>query len=136
LRKDFLVYPASSPAPHHREAVEIPALHIVANLIVNERTRLLHSENFRKFIDDEIVRSGLAKVGEAYHDFPGGGYTAVICLTESHLSIHTWPERNYLTFDVFLSNFLRDNRSTTERLYAAVRKFFNAEVVLEKFIER
>lgn len=78
----------------------------------------------------------LTKVGEVYHDFDGGGYTGVVCLTESHLSIHTWPEKRYLTFDVFLSNHLKDNRSITRELYRRVLVFFDAQILLEQIIER
>lgn len=75
-------------------------------------------------------------VGEVFHDFPNGGFTAVVCLTESHLSIHTWPEHNYLTFDVFLSNYLLDNREKTREIFDSVKKFFSAKVLYEQILER
>lgn len=56
-----------------------------------------------------IHQHGLTKVGEVYHQFGDDGYTAVVCLTESQISIHTWPEFNRVTFDVFLSNFMNYN---------------------------
>ena len=36
-----------------------------------------------------------------YHEFSGGGYTAVALLSESHASIHTWPELGRVRYDVF-----------------------------------
>ena len=30
-----------------------------------------------------------------------GGITGVAVLAESHISIHTWPERNFAAFDIF-----------------------------------
>ncbi len=37
-----------------------------------------------------------------YHVFPGSnGITAFQVIAESHISIHTWPEYNYFSFDVF-----------------------------------
>lgn len=37
------------------------------------------------------------------HDFaPTGGITGVAVLAESHISIHTWPERAYAAIDVFM----------------------------------
>ncbi|MCR5889339.1 S-adenosylmethionine decarboxylase [Hymenobacter sp. J193] len=80
----------------------------------------------RSFFDGEIARLGLTKVGEVYHTFPNGSFTAVVGLTESHLSIHTWPEHGLATFDVFLSNFQRDNSATVRQLYAATLQFFEA----------
>lgn len=114
----------------------IPGLHIIANFQANDSGKLSDYSIFKTFIESQIIELGLISVGEVYHNFPGGGYTAVLCLTESHLSIHTWPEHNYLTFDVFLSNYLKDNRNTTQAIYEAVKHFFDAEVVFEKFIDR
>lgn len=114
----------------------IPGLHIIANFQTHDSSKLKDYSAFKTFIESQIHELGLTSVGEVYHNFPGGGYTAVLCLTESHLSLHTWPEHNYLTFDVFLSNYLKDNRNTTQALYEAVKHFFDAEVVFEKLIER
>ena len=30
------------------------------------------------------------------------GISGVAVLAESHLSVHTWPERNYIAFDMFM----------------------------------
>lgn len=114
----------------------IAGLHIVANFEVSDRRKLNEFEPFRAFIEQEIKRFNLTSVGEVYHNFPNGGYTGVVCLTESHLSIHTWPERNYLTFDVFLSNYLKDNRPTTHSLYTSVKTFFDATILYEKILNR
>ena len=32
----------------------------------------------------------------------GGGVTGVAVLAESHITVHTWPERGFAAFDVFL----------------------------------
>ena len=32
----------------------------------------------------------------------GGGVTGVAVLAESHISVHTWPERGFAAFDVFM----------------------------------
>ncbi len=117
-------------------APAIPGLHILANFSVDVDDLLRDYSAFRRFIDGQIDIFGLSKVGEVYHNFPTGGFTGVVCLTESHLSIHTWPELRYITFDVFLSNYMKDNRQITRALYAAVQKFLGGRVVLEKIIER
>jgi S-adenosylmethionine decarboxylase len=36
-----------------------------------------------------------------YHFGDGQGVSGVVILAESHLSIHTWPERGYAAIDVF-----------------------------------
>jgi len=32
----------------------------------------------------------------------GGGVSGVAVLAESHISVHTWPEKGYAAFDVFM----------------------------------
>ena len=37
------------------------------------------------------------------HEFPSsGGITGVALLAESHMSIHTWPEKEYAAIDIFM----------------------------------
>lgn len=101
-----------------------PGLHILSEFTTN-RTQQLSSFSYAKdLFNDLITINGLEKVGEVYHDFPNGGFTAVICLTESHLSIHTWPEYNLATFDIFLSNYQKDNTQKVKDIYNAVLSFF------------
>ena len=66
----------------------------------------------RKLSDSEIVETGLRQAAEEagatllnldLHCFtPNGGITGVAILAESHISIHTWPERAYAAVDVFM----------------------------------
>jgi S-adenosylmethionine decarboxylase len=37
-----------------------------------------------------------------HHFAPGGGVSGVVVLAESHISIHTWPERNFAAVDIFM----------------------------------
>jgi len=37
-----------------------------------------------------------------HHFTPNGGISGVLVLAESHISIHTWPERNYAALDLFM----------------------------------
>ncbi|RAV97980.1 adenosylmethionine decarboxylase [Pseudochryseolinea flava] len=114
----------------------MPGLHIIANFKTTYKSRLLEYSAFKSFVLLLMEEFNLTSVGEVYHNFPNGGFTGVVCLTESHLSIHTWPEQDYLTFDVFLSNYLKDNRVTTEAIYKAIQGFFQAKVVFEQVITR
>ena len=114
----------------------IPGLHIVANFAVEDSDKLIRFQDFKAFAETLIAGNNLQQVGAVFHDFETGGFTAVICLTESHLSIHTWPENNYLTFDIFLSNYLKDNRATTRLLYERVKAYFGAIVLFEQIIDR
>lgn len=48
------------------------------------------------------VRAGGGHVLETSHViFPNGAVTLVLILAESHLSVHTWPERDLIAIDLF-----------------------------------
>ncbi|KAL3901021.1 MAG: hypothetical protein SGCHY_000924 [Lobulomycetales sp.] len=48
-----------------------------------------------------IAKAGMTLLGSSSHLFPCGGITAVWLLSESHVSIHTWPENNFVAIDVY-----------------------------------
>lgn len=37
-----------------------------------------------------------------HHFTPNGGVSGVVVLAESHISIHTWPERSFAAIDIFM----------------------------------
>jgi len=60
----------------------------------------------------DVIQSALERAARAagatvlhsyYHPFGEGmGVSGVTILAESHISIHTWPERGYAAIDVFM----------------------------------
>ena len=101
-----------------------PGLHVLATFGA-PAARLRDAAGSQQFFAALVARLGLCCVGEVYHVFDeNAGFTAVLALTESHLSIHTWPEHGLATFDVFLSNFRQDNHATVRRVYAETLAFF------------
>lgn len=106
-----------------------PGQHIIAEFKAVSQELLKDMDAFKLLTNHLIQELHLQKVGEVYHQFDNGGYTAVVCLTESHLSIHTWPEFGVLTFDVFLSNFMSDNDAKVEAIYQSVLEFFKPESI-------
>ena len=62
--------------------------------------------------DPELIDGALRDAAEAagatilhshFHHFgPDGGVSGVVVLAESHISIHTWPERDFAAVDIFM----------------------------------
>jgi S-adenosylmethionine decarboxylase len=62
--------------------------------------------------DIEVIRSTLIRAVEAcnatllhihlHHFGESGGISGVAVLAESHISIHTWPERAFAAIDIFM----------------------------------
>jgi len=79
-------------------------------------------EALSRLCRDTTVDSGLTIVDEKYHVFPQwqgqpGGITGAVLLAESHLAIHTWPERRGVTLDVYVCNFTADNEAKARQLF-------------------
>lgn len=75
--------------------------------------------------------AGLMLVGEKWHSFPEsrgqpGGVTGMLLLAESHLAVHTWPERRGVTIDVFVCNFTSDNSAKAEQLMQLLEQAFQS----------
>lgn len=113
-----------------------PGLHIIAELAVTNINLLNTFEQVKVCIDELINQHGLKNLGDVYHNFSPHGYTAVVCLSESHLSLHAWPEYQRLHMDVYLSNFLRDNDAVTHDIFNALVAFFNATVIHQQILHR
>ncbi len=49
--------------------------------------------------------------GHFHHFSPNGGVSGVLVLAESHISIHTWPERDFAAIDIFMCGACDPRRS-------------------------
>src|SRR5262245_16129214 len=90
---------------------------------------------------DATVAAGLTIVDEKFHVFPdwqgqAGGITGTLLLAESHLAIHTWPERRGVTLDVYVCNFTDDNTSKAQQLFDALSVAFRPKDQVVNRIER
>lgn len=60
-----------------------------------------------KLIDEALLQgardAGATVLHSHFHHFsPYSGVSGVVVLAESHISIHTWPEKNYAAIDIFM----------------------------------
>jgi spermidine synthase len=86
-------------------------------------------ETLSSLCRDATIDSGLTIVDEKFHVFPDwqgepGGITGALLLAESHLAIHTWPERRGVTLDVYVCNFTGDNEAKAQQLFDALMLAF------------
>ncbi len=88
-----------------------------------------------------VTAAGLQPVGELFHTFDAtpegpGGVTATVLLAESHLCVHTWPERRGVTLDVYVCNFGGDNSSKATTLMEALVSLFAPTWTERRSLER
>ena len=103
-------------------------LHLTADLsgCAPAAAAMTQAEALRSLCLAAAHNAGLTPVGELFHRFtplqPGepAGLTGVVLLAESHLAVHTWPERGGVTLDAYVCNVSADNSAAAEQLIAAL----------------
>ena len=76
-----------------------------SHLIIDlwEAEGLADRERIETALIDAVTAAGATLLHIHLHTFEeGGGISGVAVLAESHISVHTWPEKGYAAFDVFM----------------------------------
>ena len=93
---------ASAAAPSSdKVAIERLGTHIILE-VFDAPFALLNSTAVQlQALHEAVSSAGMTVVGELAHQFPVVGASSVLLISESHLSIHAWPERGYASVDLF-----------------------------------
>ena len=78
---------------------------IVAKRFIDlwEAQGLDERERIETALIDAVNEAGATLLHIHLHTFEeGGGISGVAVLAESHISVHTWPEKGFAAFDVFM----------------------------------
>jgi len=54
-----------------------------------------------QYMNEAAVRCGATIVQSVFHHFNPWGVSGAVIISESHLTIHTWPEYGYAAVDLF-----------------------------------
>ena len=98
--------------------------------------RLLDSVGFKDKCIEMVNTSGLTVMDTIFKQFDNSGFTGAVVLAESHLAIHTWPETNGLTLDVYVCNYSADNSAKAHQLFDAVVDYFQPDEIARHAIDR
>ena len=118
-------------------------LHIIADLhgctgprIMLENANILGSTCYSL-----ATACGLTPIAHLFHKFPDtpgkssgtppspGGVTATVLLAESHICVHTWPESNSATLDIYVCNVTADNSANARELMDCLLALFRPNVI-------
>jgi MurNAc alpha-1-phosphate uridylyltransferase len=94
-----------------------------------------------------VQAAGLQAVAHLFHGFPAldsgaigvgtlGGVTATVLLAESHLCVHTWPERAGVTLDVYVCNVGADHSAKAQTLLDALVALFEPTQTVHNRLQR
>jgi len=75
--------------------------HLLLEVYNVESSLLNDSKSLVKVITRGILRAGMTILNTFSHDFEPQGVTIVITLAESHFSLHSWPEHNCVSADIY-----------------------------------
>jgi S-adenosylmethionine decarboxylase proenzyme len=96
-------------------------------------TSLNDSTFIRGLIDKAVKESELTPIARTkLHQFEPQGITGYALLSTSHIAIHTWPEYNYASVDVFAC----DKKEKVHRAAQVLRDGLKPKKVKEVVIER
>lgn len=67
-----------------------------------QASNLINTDFVEQVIKQAAEKTGAEIISSKFHSFgENEGCTGIILLSESHMSIHTWPEQDYAAIDVF-----------------------------------
>ena len=84
-----------------RDGMRFAGTHLLVDLW--GASRLDDPDHIDAALREAALAAGATILHSHFHHFtPNGGVSGVIVLAESHISIHTWPERHFAAVDIFM----------------------------------
>ena len=76
-------------------------IHIVADLWECSQEKLNFIKEVKAVLNKAVEESKLTALQDYFFQFEPFGVTGVYVLSQSHISIHTWPEKDFASVDIF-----------------------------------
>lgn len=107
--------------------------HLIVNLYdIADEDLLCYIWRGRQVTSDIIQLLDLHIVGETGHQFEPFGYTIAYALSESHFTIHTYPEYKSAYLDIFCCNSNFDPNVALEVLKEAFKTNTSKHIVIRR----
>jgi S-adenosylmethionine decarboxylase len=110
--------------------------HYLGTLVTNDSPKLLDGAQCLDAVQQIIKKHEVVCLGEQLYRLPNDSFTLLVALSESHISIHTWPEKQAVQLDVFLCNYLHNNTKKCEAIYEDIVAYFDSVESNTTVIER
>jgi S-adenosylmethionine decarboxylase proenzyme len=107
--------------------------HIILDLFGCPLRMLKNVGAVEKILDEIVKEVGFLEIKRDFHQFRPYGVTGYILLAESHLSIHTWPEKKAAAVDIF---YCGSDKDRVEKAFKLFIKKFNPKNYRKVVIER
>jgi len=102
--------------------------HMICDIKNITNHTLLSTPNLIKTMLDNICKKyNYTILQKSTHEFAPQGFTAIYLLSESHISIHTFPEKQYAAIDIYTCRQYPDNQVYLE-IYDYLIEQFQADL--------
>jgi len=75
--------------------------HLLIEMYNCNRKTINDLEKIEKMMLEAVRISRATALTQSFHKFSPHGVSGVVVISESHFSIHTWPEYGYCALDIF-----------------------------------
>ncbi|GIN86843.1 S-adenosylmethionine decarboxylase proenzyme [Heyndrickxia sporothermodurans] len=89
--------------------METMGRHVISELWGCDFEKLNNMDFIEKTFVDAALKSGAEIREVAFHKFAPQGVSGVVIISESHLTIHSFPEHGYASIDVYTCGNLDPN---------------------------
>lgn len=101
--------------------------HMICDLTnIRNATRLESMDSMHELLEDICTKYDFTILTKSQHKFEPQGLTVLYMLSESHISIHTFPEQNYLALDIYTCREYEDDTVYME-IYDKLVKWFHCD---------
>lgn len=110
--------------------------HMICDIKNIKNKELLNSPNgLTELLDQICLQHKYTILEKIQHIFEPQGFTTIYLLSESHISIHTFPENNYAAIDIYTCRKYDTNMVYLE-IYDLLIKEFQADRETPVIIDR
>jgi S-adenosylmethionine decarboxylase len=75
--------------------------HYLIELYDCDPQKIQNADFLEETLQTAVKKSESTEIGRIFHRFSPHGVSGVILISESHFSLHTWPEYGYVAIDLF-----------------------------------
>jgi len=125
-----LIFPCLTPLSAEEESHDFRGKHLVADYLDCDPEAIADEEALMGVMLEAVQKCGAQVLNHNFFVFPGHGLTMTILLSESHASIHTYPEHGKCFVDLFTCGDKCNNNAFNEALKAYLKPKRVVDMVL------
>lgn len=128
----FLFFSVITVTLAAEDSYQFRGVHFLASYCDCDMEALADVKNLISVMNDAVGECGATILESSHWVFPPNGLTMVFLLSESHASIHTYPEHGACFVDLFTCG----DKCSAEKFDAAIREYLKPGIVNQRTLLR